>query len=386
MIKFNTKYHEIEMQPQGLETFFFENSPDLFCILDNQWMIVRINKSWEEVLGWSSESLPGVELMQIVHPEDTDYMKFMLGNAFKGTVQNAESRLISKSGEVFWFSWKSVLQEDKKLIHVVARDISLRKKTIQKLEEQSRRFFLATKATDTGIWDWLIHQNKVYYSNSWKSQLGYEKDELTDSFETWQMLLHHDDYERANNELSAYLENPTELFESEFRLRHKDGSYRLIYCRAASLIGKDMKPYRMLGTHRDITEQRKFENELKDARIKAETANIHKNNFLANMGHEIRTPMNGIIGFSELLKEPDLDFSDKERYIGIINENCNQLLDLVDDIVDISKIEANEINLQFSCFSIRELLQETREFFNTHKYRVNKSHIEIRVITPDFEH
>ncbi|MBT5425149.1 MAG: PAS domain-containing protein, partial [Bacteroidetes bacterium] len=261
MLQLNNQFETGSQQNILEEDFFFENALDLFCVLDVSGRFIRLNKQWNKLLGWVVEDMLECSIVEFVHPDDVDYVNLMIENASLSTVSNAENRIISKSGEIFWISWRLVVHPDSGNIFGVGREITKEKHNIQKLEEEGRRYNLAMRAADTGIWDWLIPQNKIHYSGAWKMQLGYEKDELIESFETWQILLHPDDYERVIKAFGDYLSHPSSIFEIEYRLRHKDGTYRWIHNRAASLIGKDGKPYRMLGAHQDITEQKIFENE-----------------------------------------------------------------------------------------------------------------------------
>jgi len=138
---------------------------------------------------------------------------------------------------------------------------------------------------------------------------------------------------------------------------------RLEKSHLASLVSE-----RTLALEKELIERRKTEAELIIAKNKAEESDRLKSAFLANMSHEIRTPMNGIIGFSELLKETDIEVDERDRFIRIINGNCQQLLHIINDIIDISKIEAGLVELDSADFCLNELMDSLAE-----NYRKNTS-------------
>jgi signal transduction histidine kinase len=111
----------------------------------------------------------------------------------------------------------------------------------------------------------------------------------------------------------------------------------------------------------DITEKKKFFEELIIAKEKAIESEKLKTAFLANMSHEIRTPLNGIIGFSRMLSESDLASEERQEYSKILNQSCDRLLNTVNDILDISKIESNQMEVRFSLFYLKNVIQELYE-------------------------
>ena len=127
------------------------------------------------------------------------------------------------------------------------------------LKEREDRLSLVIEGTNDGIWDWNLRTNEAYFSRRWKAMLGYQDQELTNCFETWEHLLHPDDIERVHTELQSYLEGQSQVYELEHRLRHKDGAYRWILARGIALRGSDGRPYRMAGSHTDITERKQAE-------------------------------------------------------------------------------------------------------------------------------
>ncbi|HAF30119.1 MAG TPA: hypothetical protein DCG75_13845 [Bacteroidales bacterium] len=130
---------------------------------------------------------------------------------------------------------------------------------------------------------------------------------------------------------------------------------------------------------RDITQRKKVEKKLIEAVEKAENADKLKSAFLANMSHEIRTPMNGILGFSQLLKKENLPKNQKDEFVNIINSKGNQLLQIINDIIDISKIESNQIKIYYSEFSINKMIEEIYESFTTEPNQNFKSNIDFHI-------
>jgi len=169
--------------------------------------------------------------------------------------------------------------------------------------------------------------------------------------------------------IEKHFNGNSEHYECECRMKHKNGQWIWILDRGKLLTRtKDGKPLRMLGTHSDITERK----------LAAEESDRLKTAFIANMSHEIRTPMNGILGFSELLKEPHLSGDEQAEYIDLIHQSGERMLNLINSLMDISKIDAKEAKLQKTETSVNKLLRDIEAFF---KLEVSKKGLHLTSTT-----
>lgn len=168
-----------------------------------------------------------------------------------------------------------------------------------------------------------------------------------------------------------------EIFQIQTKRKCKDGAIVDV-----SIIGTPFYVDNVLYScviYRDIREQMQSEAMLKQAKEKAEESDRLKTAFLANMSHEIRTPMNAIIGFVELLSTPDLSVSDKLEYIAVINNSGKILLNLIDDIIDLAKIEADQLKIEYDNCNLQELMQEVYSHYSKELKVLGKEKIELRL-------
>ena len=293
-----------------------------------------------------------------------------------------DTELHSLDGNVYQIadSAAPIRKDNNEIIGVVLvfSDVTQKYKTENTLKESELRWHFALEGSEAGVWDWNVSTGDVFFSSRWKSMLGYRNNEISNSLEEWDKRIHPEDRDKAYADIKKHMDGEVPVYINEHRLKCKDGSYKWILDRGKVIeYTEDKKPHRMIGTHTDISDRKEAENELRKAKNKAEESDRLKSAFLANMSHEIRTPMNSILGFSELLREKSDDEKAREKYINIINQKGNHLLQIINDIIDISKIEAGQLNIKKHNFNLNELINDLFETYRAELNSNDKDSIEL---------
>lgn len=154
--------------------------------------------------------------------------------------------------------------ECRRLLASFANVIAQLQTSRRELRLSEERFALAMQATNDGIWDWHFDNNTIYFSQRWKQMIGYEDHELPNLFPEWEERVHPDDHAHAKAAIDEHLAGRTSCFELEHRLLHKDGSYRWVLSRGIAVRDESGKPYRLVGSHADITKRKQTEAELRE--------------------------------------------------------------------------------------------------------------------------
>jgi len=248
-----------------------ESAPDAMVVVDGKGKIVLVNAQAETLFGYSRDELLGqtVELL-VPHGLRDQHRADRAGYAEKphprimGTYPGLSG--LRKDGSEFpaEIALNPLGTEQGMLFYAVIRDLTERRRAEAALRESEERFRLAVHGTDAGIWDWDMRTNTVYFSPRWKSMLGYEDDKIGNGFREWESRVHPEDQPRALAALEDYLEGRKSEHELEHRLRHKDGTYRWITARGAAVRDATGKPYRMVGSHIDITDRKQAEESVRE--------------------------------------------------------------------------------------------------------------------------
>ena len=253
--------------------------------------------------------------------------------------------------------------------------IALLDSRYQSMHRSEERLQMATIAASIGIWDWNILSNELKADDQILRLYRIEPDAGHNFKQLWLSAMLPADREPLLRALHAAMRGEGD-FDEEFRIAWPDGSIRYIKTDAATFRDADGRPVRMIGTNYDITEHKEAQQELLrhrhhleelvDERTKAlsvavtqaEAANRAKSVFLANMSHELRTPLHSVIGFSRLMADSPHMHAEEKRNLAIIHRSGNHLLTLINDILELSKIEAGRLSAQTEVVGLQDLLQE----------------------------
>lgn len=336
--------------------YLLDSFPDIVVIENINFTIIAVNDAVESILGYKPSETIGKSVKHFITDQEV-YKKRKTESFFEDSTRNAvtfETQYRKKNGGILEAETvlKQIKNDNGEVVGYLAlvRDISKRKQA----DREIQRFYslplnLMCTATPDGYF------NKI--NDHFEEILGYSKEELL--HQPFTELIHPDDLEPSIKEVGKLASGELQVSVSfENRYRRKDGSYHWL----AWTTTFDEDSGQLYCVAHDINERKKLEEELIEAKIKADEANKAKSQFIANMSHEIRTPMNSILGFSDMLKE--LVDSDLEKeYVENIRKSGQNLLKLINDILDLSKIEANKKGVHNHPVNVERVVDEVKSIF-----------------------
>lgn len=353
--------------------------PEMVYELDLKGNIVYANKIALTKFGFSEQDLMrGVHAYDTVVPEQRDYVRQNFEKALRNESNSPSEYLAIRSdGSTFpLLNYSSPIIRDGKPVGIrgIMIDITMIKEAQKALEESEQKYKLLVELAPEIIYS-IDHEGKiVWLNNVFEKISGFKKEEYTGAHFT--ELIHERDLELALEKHQS-IQRGEKPDNFELLMKTKGGVYKPFLFHINPFKQKDGH-WGTLGIAHNIENQKRYEHELKLAKEKAEESDRLKSAFLANMTHEIRTPMNGILGFAKLLEDEDLTPEEKNEYLDIINSSGNHLLALINDIIDISRIEAGQMSIKKNEFRPNEMVRYLVTFFKSDKNIRENKEIEIR--------
>jgi len=342
---------------------------------------IEYSDEYKKLLGYTDDDKApenlGESRIGLVHPDDmessfrafSDHLLDKTGN----TPFDIEQRLKKKNGEYAWFRTvgKAIRDQDGNPIRFVnaAFDLTETKNTITNNELQLAKMALINKAARIGLWDMEIIRddpmnikNHITYSNEFREILGFtDENDFPDVIGSFNDCLHPDDFQMVTDTLNNHITDITGRtpFNPEYQAKKKNGDYVYIRATGESIRDENGNAIRALGTIMDVSEEKSTLANTEKLRRQAEEANRAKSNFLAHMSHEIRTPMNAVIGAAEIQLQKNTNLPDAEEAFNTIYSSGHLLLSIINDVLDLSKIESGKIEIMNAKYDIPSIIYDT---------------------------
>ncbi len=338
----------------------FTLSSDLLLITDHQGDIKQVNPAWEKILGRKASELQDRNFSELVHPADREASDATTQVVLReGEVKDFENRIACADGSYRWISWNALALAGQGLIYAQGRDVTQARLIGDALREREERLRAIVERAVEGIIT--INDRGIIQSVNPATEaiFGYRAEEMVGRNIT---MLQPEPYRSQHDTyLANYLRTGIKKAIGVIRDvngRRKDGSEFPLLLSVSEIRLGEKRIFN--GILRDVSAEKQAQEDLRQAKNAAETANRAKSDFLASMSHEIRTPMNAIIGMAELLSDTPLN-PEQRKYVRTFQNAGESLLGIINDILDLSKVEAGQMTLEKICFNLRELVEQVCE-------------------------
>lgn len=282
----DTTLYPIDATSQLATELILENLDQAVMLINKDLQISYANKKavilCKKLLGIDIET--GMPVMSLAPADRHKYLRQVYNKVFAGTAMTTEIELQDEDGLPLYFEnhFRPACTSDGEILGMVfsAHDITYKKRAENNLLEAEERWRFALEGANQGVWDWDIKSGKTKYSVGYYKLYGYEPGEIETSFENWVERLHPDDRQRMINSIQDHLDSKTKHVTTTYRLRSKDGEYRSIQASGMLIVNEEGEPLRMIGTHTDITDRLRIEQEVIQANEKLQTTTDRFDNLM----------------------------------------------------------------------------------------------------------
>ena len=346
-----------------------DQSANTVVITDTDGRIEYVNKAFTKITGYTSEEAinENPRILKSGRMKEDFYQELWStissGNQWEGEFLNCK-----KNGDLYWenATITPVKDQDGKIVRYIAikEDITLRKLTEQalKLSEEQHRTLVSNIPGIIYRSAFNTSRTIYYISNAVKNLTGYPPEDYKNNLRRkFISIVHPDDVERVLDTIQMGITS-FKKYTIEYRIITNENRIRWVTDKGTAVFDENNKIQWLDGFILEITDRIEVLEELRKAKNQAEFANKSKSEFLANMSHEIRTPLNSILGFTELL-ENEITNRTYLNYLDSIKSSSKNLLTLINDILDLSKVEAGKLDVNYGYFDLRNILLELEQIF-----------------------
>ncbi|MDH5298120.1 MAG: PAS domain S-box protein, partial [Desulfobulbaceae bacterium] len=342
--------------------------PNAVIIVDEQGVILFVNSGAERMFGYAAADVLGRNVHLFMPPAYREMHDQAMGRYLATGVAHVigsgrEVEALRSDGSLFpvHLALGEFTADGKRRFIGIIDDLTKNNQLIKDLSLSRERSFLAQQFAQIGMWDWTIASDELYWSERIAPLFGYAPGALETTYENFLNAIHPQDRERVINAVNACVDKG-EKYDIEHRVVWPDGTVRWLLERGDVIRDAANLPVRMLGVVQDITSRKELEEEITKAKEEAERAAHAKSIFLANMSHEIRTPMNAVVGLTEVVLETPLTPEQRE-HLTTVRSSAKALLTLLNDILDVSKLESGKLTLDSTIFHLPRTLKEVIQTF-----------------------
>lgn len=374
---------------ESMSRAIIDNAVDSVITIDDLGSISLFSPAAEKLFGYHSEEVLGKNIKMLMpEPYQSEHDGYLQHHKQTGEKRiigiGREVRGLRKDGSTFPMNLSvGKTQVNNKILYVgTVTDLTELKNNERKLQDYNDRLDIATRAGRIGVWDYDILNHVLVWDDLMYEIYHIDRERSLDPFDIWHNAMHDDDTARVETELMTAIKGG-KYFDSEFRINLPGGEERHIQASGVVLFNGKGLGERMIGVNLDVTERRIAEENMRKAKLVAEQANRQKSTFLNIMSHELRTPLTVILGYLPVLKNKDNTLPPEAiaQLAQDMDISGQHLLEMINDLLDISKIEAGQMTISLEELHCQPLITEIIRKFD---YQAQQKGIELLSESDDF--